>query len=773
MRDTNTVTEHTLEEDPTVEFNAWRSVALAAEVWRCLWRREVERLDPGEAPLQVSELCRVVRSRPELDWVRDVDMNELLADCREAGLLVDSANPCGVTCSGSLREWLEKLYGASLVAKDLLYIAAANVRERNGLSSGAEHIRLFQDFAAVIRDCFRTRPGESLPAKLVLDALDSEVSAADQAGERELRGAAFCLIEAAMIFGSLRTAGDPRRLELCGSGLDSDFLFHSLFGLHTSIAGFDELFEGGLLLAENFAADKHKAEPGGRVIVVRGRFGTGKSTLALLIGAEVARKGGFVWYYSIEESVRQRCRALESMMANEGRELFLIRDLPSEVSELLEERKKTRKANPHWRTGQGAFAFYTASAVTYDSLLKPLDVACCILVDYEEPLTLMVVDPLNAVLRSTDDEPVKTSRARLRANTVEILTAARKSGVNVLLVCEEETEAEKDIQFMENIADTVIHLTVESHKDCRQRFLEISKSRYQKETGGKHAFNIEQGPSVRVFPSSASFAVRYGRRDASFLRPTDDSFGLKGLDQVFGAEAVFRRGDAFAVVGPSESLRRILAFKFLLSGLGANEVSGMSSETDLVLLLTTRDDECSIRDALDQLQRSNTSELPASLDERVRVCVLPRGYVQPGYVFQRLQAEFEEAARNGQTIRRVVVDDVAYLELTCPFIRGDEAFGTALLGLLAQHEATALFVCDDPADGRIGHLQTSFVDGAQTVIQLRAYEDRGVTRNGLRVTRTRTMQQGHGVYELVFGEDGLRVVTESVCSSAKGATTPS
>ena len=121
----------------------------------------------------------------------------------------------------------------------------------------------------------------------------------------------------------------------------------------------------------------------------------------------------------------------------------------------------------------------------------------------------------------------------------------------------------------------------------------------------------------------------------------------------------------------------------------------------------------------------------------------------------------------------MVIDDVAYLELTCPFIRGDEAFGTALLGFLAQHEVTVLFVCNDPADGRIGHLQTSVVDGAQTVIQLRAYEDRGVTRSGLRVTRTRTMQHGHGVCELVFDEDGLRVETESVCSSAKGAATPS
>lgn len=769
-----------MKQSPVVEFSSWQAVELAAEVWRCLWLHAAGLSDAegreggfGQAVggLRVSDLHQLVHNRTELDWVADDILGGLLAQCREKGLLTDSGETLSLTGSAfSLLEWLEKIFSDGLNTEDLLYIAAANVRARNCIRSNVTDTRLVQDGAAAMRDCFRRQPANRASAKTILSALPVVAGTAITLKHERQRGAALGLIEAAMLFGALRPVTDvPHLLELCGNGLDADYLLHCLFGLHTSISGFDELFEGGLLLADKSAEDQPITSRSGRVIVARGRFGTGKSTLALLIGAEVARKGGFVWYYSIEESVRQRRHALETLMVNEGRELFQILDIPEAVSKRLGERQQMRVGNPQWRAGQGLFSFYIANAITYDSLMKPLDIACSSLVDYGEPLTLMVVDPLNAVLRnSADDDSAQTSRASLRANTVEILTSARRNGANVLLVCEEETETETDIQFMENIADTVINLTVESHKDCRQRFLEISKSRYQKETGGKHAFNIEKGPSLRIFPSSASFAVRYGRCDESVRRPTDDSFGLTGLDQVLGAEAVFRRGDAFAVVGPSESLRRILAFNFLLSGLGANGASERPSDKDLVLLLTTRDDERSLRDTLSQLQRQGAASKPLqTLDACVRVCLLPRGYVQPGYVFQRLQAEFDIAARNGQTIRRVVLDDVAYLEMTCPFIREDEIFGTALLGFLSQHEATALFVCNDTSDGRSGHLQTSIVDGAQTVIQLGVCPSQGAARTGLRVTRTRTMRHGHGNYELVFDENGLRVETGSLCNDVQ------
>jgi len=429
-------------------------------------------------------------------------------------------------------------------------------------------------------------------------------------------------------------------------------------------------------------------------------------------------------------------------------------DDPVQIGEALLKRLNGRKESPHLRAAQGLISFCSAKMERSELLLQPFDMACRALAEFKEPLALIVVDPLNAVLRITDTS-AEASRSFLRANAVEILQFARSRGVNVLFVCEDEAVAEQDVQFMENIADTVIHLTVDSRKGCQQRFLDVAKSRYQKEAGGKHAFNIGAGVKIEVFPSSAVMAARYASREMNVPR----SFGpvrLPGLDKVLGDTPDIRCGDAVAVTGPADSLRGVFAMCFLLFGLAHEEDSGAAF--DQVLLLTTRDDEWSVRRTLSSLGQQLVPAIsPERVNRDVRVCVLPCGHMQPGYLYQCLRTAFHDAEHEGRRIGRVVLEDVAHLELTCPFVQEDEILGPALLGYLARQGATTLFVCDEHTSSRRGHLQRSIVDGAQNLIELTTYRYRGIAHTGLQVARTRTMQHCHGLFEFAFDHNGPRV----------------
>ncbi|HEY3496897.1 MAG TPA: hypothetical protein VGK73_19495, partial [Polyangiaceae bacterium] len=87
--------------------------------------------------------------------------------------------------------------------------------------------------------------------------------------------------------------------------LDPNFLVSRLFGFRTAITGFDVLFDGGVSLTDSGP---------GRVILIRGPFGSGKSILSLGLAAEVVRKGGFAAVIPLDDTTS----AIESYLASFG-----------------------------------------------------------------------------------------------------------------------------------------------------------------------------------------------------------------------------------------------------------------------------------------------------------------------------------------------------------------------------------------------------------------------------------------------------------------------
>jgi KaiC/GvpD/RAD55 family RecA-like ATPase len=337
------------------------------------------------------------------------------------------------------------------------------------------------------------------------------------------------------------------------SEFDVEFLLTHLFGCPTAIPGFDELFGGGgLVLAERSSWDHKPSE--GRAILIKGRFGSGKSMLALQLCAEVARKGGAARFVAMEQTAADCRYMLDSIGAIEG-----LSDVEV-VTDGATFGRKLAHANRDIYS-PGLLAVLDGINDSTEDFLSSLELDSQ--VSRQAALSLIVVDPINAVHRLQSS----TANQELRADFVHAIQKVKAQGTNILFVAEEDTEHPAAALFEENIVDTVIRLSEARSHGYSRRSFEVQKSRLQRECRGLHWYSIRSGEGIHIYPSSAAVYNRIRRRRIPLPGTVGgrNAFGLPEFDDVLGADA-FYRGDVIAFSGSTGSLKTQLGFSFLLNG---------------------------------------------------------------------------------------------------------------------------------------------------------------------------------------------------------------
>src|SRR5207247_2180312 len=98
-----------------------------------------------------------------------------------------------------------------------------------------------------------------------------------------------------------------------------------------------------------------------------------------------------------------------------------------------------------------------------------------------------------------------------------------------------------------NVADTVIRLSVTSRANYSQRYIEITKSRLQREQRGEHPYSIKAGQGFLISPASSAVRSRNSRRSLPVPdRPV--KFGLPPLEHLLGEGGLFA-GDVVVLQG--------------------------------------------------------------------------------------------------------------------------------------------------------------------------------------------------------------------------------
>jgi KaiC/GvpD/RAD55 family RecA-like ATPase len=641
---------------------------------------------------------------------------------------------------------------------DLRYLYMRSLRERYGLhlnSKTAEAFSLFADTTNQVLEAERKlgrqeerRGGIALELRKALLAPLKEawISRGLEAGSVESELNVF--IETCRVVNYFQPHHHPGKVLINPRQIDSEYLLSNLFGLSTSMPGFDDLFGGGGIMLTDSLGDLNETnvdggkvptdsfkEPNessidGRKVLVVGRYGSGKSLLSLQMGVEVARKGGAVWVMSLEQPAKECLYALAAVGQYPNRQSVRIEINPVDAAIALEEEAE-----------RGLLLFVDNTKDTYELFLKSLRQNAALLSKHaaKYPLRLIIIDPINAVFRKRD------TIAELRDETLRSLDEVAKDNTNVWIVSEDEGEKELSFAFEQNIADTVIKLHNTRSHDYSIRFIEVAKSRMQRELRGWHALSIKPEGGILVVPAPAAVAARIRHR--STLRTGQYvEFGVPGMEDVL-THSGLAAGDVTIIRGPEGNMKTQLGQSFLFTAdLPVEQISKRAKIKSL--LVSAGEDADKIRGDLEQtLDRLPSNVRRKNLDD-ILILSIPKGYIQPGFVLQLVERLLTNSRQQRFLIDRVTVDDVRSWVLSCPFLREDATFGDTLVELFRKYGVTSCFVCSEATTDHNSVLRDMIISNADCEIQLLSHNFRGAARSIIQVAKTREMSHRRELFEL-------------------------
>ena len=470
----------------------------------------------------------------------------------------------------------------------------------------------------------------------------------------------------------------------------------------TGVPGFDVLLHGGL--------------PTGRMYLVEGAPGTGKTTFALQFAREGVRRGEGVLYVSLS----QRADELAEIAASHGWTLDGVDVMGAETDGL--------------GLHEGG-----------DTLLHPDDVDLAGIVDVilarvdETGPDRVVVDSA-AEVRILAGDPLRSRRRFL------LLKHALGEAGATALVLDDRTQGGGD-----SAVHSVMHGVVRLERSSPQygpvyRRLTIPKIRGVDNPTGYHDLRILRG-GLEVYPSLTTGRREGWDLDEGRTIPADGAgpgpggvleSGIGALDDMLGGGVDW--GSSCVVLGVSGSGKSTVAATYAVAAARAGWGAAIYTFDERAETLRARMaglgtdlDRPALRDALAVHEQS------ASLTTTGRFTDQVRRDVAAG-------------------VRVVVVDSLTGFTHACP---GDDRAEAQLHDLLAYlSERGVITFLTVPQHGLVGTKAVSQVDIsyiADTVLLLRHFEAEGQLRKAVAVVKRRRGRHDHGVRELLIGSEGVSV----------------
>jgi circadian clock protein KaiC len=348
----------------------------------------------------------------------------------------------------------------------------------------------------------------------------------------------------------------------------------------TGIVGLDDVLSGGL--------------ERGRVFLLEGSPGTGKTTIALQFLRAGAASGERCLYITLSETEEElRATATAHGWDLEGLELFEL--VPPE--NLLDEEQQQS-------------LLYSSDLELGETTRRIFDV-------FER------VRPDRVVLDSLSEiRLLAQSSLRYRRQILALKHYFARQNATVLMLDDLTTDAND--KTVHSIAHGVVRLEeLAPEYGAERRRLRVIKYRGRRFRGGFHDFAIETG-GVRVFPRLVS---------AEHKRPVDRTVlgtGMAEFDALLGGGV--ERGSSVLVLGPAGTGKSIMTLTFVRNAIARGERAAMFVFDEERGLLIERakglgiDLQAMIDAEALVLEQVDAAELtPGEFSERVRVCVETHG----------------------------------------------------------------------------------------------------------------------------------------------------
>jgi KaiC/GvpD/RAD55 family RecA-like ATPase len=652
------------------------------------------------------------------------------------------------------------------------YIVMRRLRERYEIDKTSEFVSFFSSASKLMNSriaekCSGSHLGDGQRIDLHAATLMREIK--DLTSRRNMWHAAFVAIcrEVRYIAPDMKR---PEDVSLRTREFDTEYLLSVLFGLPTAIEGLDQLFGGGGIAFSETRLGCPVVP--GRALLIKGRFGSGKTSLSLQLCCEIAKKGGIASYLSLEQQASDCEYSLHSLgLLGDGSLFSLSTDAKGFVERLSELNDIQGHLSITGMAKDGLDEFLSSLVDEVDVMSEQwsnqfadmLGVGRICLISNR--LRILAVDSLNAVYTGyTDDHQIVRS---LFSNAIQ---TAKSHGVNLIIVAEDRFVDDHSDWFEENVVDYVIRLSESTDHGYSRRWIQVEKSRLQRESRGRHSYAIRSPGGFEITPSSWAVSGQNSTRVVKGPREnTNIRFGQRSIDRLLGngfteRDANLYRGDAIALHGPSGTFKTELAMSFLTSLQGDNNRIKCRS-----LYVTPRDPEASVQYEIAKEyrraggQRRDRTEISViSLDDRDN---------NAATVLQRILNAYAEAARDRVYIDRVVIANVSHWGLTSPGISEDHRFPDVLVNLFRSRETTALYICADRSEHT--PLQAAVVDSADCVMQMDRISYRGRSRISIRIVKSRAARHSRELHELDYDQErGLSVRQCLLRQSASGYHEP-
>lgn len=455
----------------------------------------------------------------------------------------------------------------------------------------------------------------------------------------------------------------------------------------TGVAGLDDILSGGF--------------QSGRLFLLEGSPGTGKTTIAtqfLMAGAEAGESVLYITLSETEEELRDGA-ASHGWTFPKGFEVFEL--VPPE-SLLNDEQQQSLLYSSDLELGETTKRIFE----TFERI-KP---------------SRIVLDSLSEI------RLLAQSSLRYRRQILALKHYFSRHQATVLML--DDLTADVMDKTVHSVAHAVIRLEELSPTyGAERRRMRVLKYRGRRYRGGHHDFVIDTG-GVRVFPRLVSAEHRSGfaREAVSIDNPE--------LNVLIGGG--FERGASTLVLGPAGTGKSLLTLSFVQSAIRRGESAAMFVFDEELGLLFDRAKGLGIdlQDMVDSgkllIEQIDAAELtPGEFSERVRNCV------------------------EGHDARTVVIDSLNGYQAAMPEEHALILHMHELLQYLnRQGVMTFLTVAQH---GLVGDMKSP-VDVtylADTVILLRYFEALGRVRRAISIVKKRTGSHEDTIREFMIGRTGI------------------